>query len=160
MHTYTYAADGRLLSDVVGNHTLGYNDALLGRIGCVQDAVPTLSATGACPAGKTYVQNTYDTTEIGTRGSTDFPVGHLTQSVATTYYSPDGTSASSTQKVQYDKRGRSITEQLSLGLPSAWNVTTALPTYQAQYTYNDADQRQTTTTSPIPTRPAYTPPIP
>src|SRR5260370_1216690 len=156
MHTYTYDADGRLLSDVVGNHTLGYNDDLLGRIGCVQDAVPTLNATGACTAGKTYVQNTYDTTEIGQGGSTDFRVGHLTKRVATTYYSADGTSASRHKKVQSDKRGRSSTEQLSLGLPSAWNVTTALPTYQAQYTYNDADQRQTTTTSTIPSGQGYT----
>ncbi len=60
---------------MVGTHTLGYNDDLLGRIGCVQDAVPTLNATGACSAGKTYVQNTYDTTELGTQGSSDFPVG-------------------------------------------------------------------------------------
>src|SRR5260370_3634813 len=155
MHTYTYDADGRLLSDVVGNHTLGYNDDLLGRIGCVQDAVTTLNATGACSAGKTYVQNTYDTTEIGTQGSNDFPVGHLTQSVATTYY-PESTSASSTEKFQYDKRGRSITAQLSLGLPSAWNVTTNLPTYQQASTYNDANQVTTTTTSTIPSGQAFT----
>ncbi len=155
-HNYTYDADGRLFSDVVGTHTLGYNDDLLGRIGCVQDAVPTLNATGACTAGKTYVQNAYDTTELGTQGSTDFPVGHLTQSVATTYYSPDGTSASSTEKFQYDKRGRSITTQLSLSLPSAWNVTTALPTYQQASTYNDADQVTTTTTSTIPSGQGFT----
>ena len=154
-HTYSYDADGRLLSDVVGSHTLGYNDDLLGRIGCVQDAVPTLNATGACSAGKTYVQNTYDTTRLGTQGSSDFPVGHLTQSVATTYY-PEGTSATTTQKFQYDKRGRPITAQLSLGLPNAWNVTTALPAYQQATAYNDADQVTTTTTSTIPSGQGYT----
>jgi hypothetical protein len=132
-----------------------YNDDLLGRIGCVQDAVPTLNATGACSAGKTYVQNTYDTTELGTQGSSDFPVGHLTQSVATTYY-PESTSASTTEKFQYDKRGRSITAQLSLALPSAWNVTTNLPAYQQATTYNDADQVTTTTTSTIPTGQGFT----
>ncbi len=154
-HYYVYDADGRLLSDVVGAHTLGYNDDLLGRVGCVQDAVPTLNATGACSAGKTYVQNTYDTTELGTQGSSDFPLGHLTQSVATTY-NPEGTSASSTEKFQYDKRGRSITAQLSLALPSAWNVTTNLPAYQQATTYNDADQVTTTTTSTIPSGQGFT----
>src|SRR5260370_12472127 len=84
-HTYSYDADGRLLSDVVGSHTLGYNDDLLGRVGCVQDAVPTLNATGACSAGKTYVQNTYDTPELGTQGSSDFPLGHLTKTEAKTH---------------------------------------------------------------------------
>src|SRR5258708_31879832 len=132
-----------------------YNDDLLGRIGWVQAAVPTLNATGACTAGKTYVQNTYDTTELGTQGSSDFPVGRLTQSVATTYY-PESTSASTTEKFQYDKRGRSITAQLSLALPSAWNVTTNLPAYQQATTYNDADQVTTTTTSTIPTGQGFT----
>src|SRR5260370_4131088 len=154
-HNYVYDANGRLLSDVVGIHTLGYNDDLLGRIGCMQDAVPTLNATGACSAGKTYMQNTYDTTEIGTQGSSDFPVGHLTQSVVTTYY-PEGTSASTTKKFQYYKRGRLITQQLSLGLPSTWNVTTALPTYQPHYTYNDDDHPQTTSTSTMPSGQGYT----
>src|SRR5260370_16967311 len=100
MHPYTYDAEGGLFSDVVGNHSLGYNDDLLGRIGCVQDAVPTLNATGACTAGKTYVQNTYDTTEIGTRGSTDFPVGHLTQSPPTTYSPPHTTPTPPPPKLQ------------------------------------------------------------
>src|SRR5258708_29413702 len=154
-HTYSYDADGRLLSDVVGSHTLGYNDDLLGRVGCVQDAVPTLNATGACSAGKTYVQNTYDTTELGTQGSSDFPLGHLTKSEAKTYY-PEGTSATVTQKFQYDKRGRPITAQLSLGLPTSWNVTTALPTYQQAASYNDADQVTTTTSSTIPSGQGYT----
>ncbi len=78
------------------------------------------------------------------------------QSVATTYYFPEGTSASTTEKFQYDKRGRSITAQLSLGLPGAWNVTTALPSYQQAATYNDADQVTTTTTSTIPTGQGFT----
>src|SRR5260370_39234010 len=70
-HTYSYDADGRLLSDVVGSHTLGYNDDLLGRVGCVQDAVPTLNATGACSAGKPYTQNAYDTPKRAAQGEPD-----------------------------------------------------------------------------------------
>src|SRR5258706_3504068 len=94
-HYYTYDADSRLFSDVVGAHTLGYNDDLLGRLGCVQNATPTINATGGCTAGNPYVQNSYDTTFLGTQGSTDFPIGRLGQSLTTTYY-PEGTSASVT----------------------------------------------------------------
>jgi hypothetical protein len=73
------------------------NDDLLGRVGCEQTAAPTsITWNGACTAGNPLVQNTYDTTVLGTQGSTDFPIGHLTRSVATTYY-PDGTSATVTR---------------------------------------------------------------
>src|SRR6266571_4191401 len=154
-HTFSYDADSRVLSDVSGTRTLGYNDDLLGRIGCVQDATPTINATGACSAGNPLVQNTYDTTTLGTQGSTDFPVGQLTQSVATTYY-PDGSSATATQKFQHDQRGRLVTAQLQLALPSSWNVTSALPTYQLALSYNDADQLTTATTSTIPSGQGYT----
>jgi RHS repeat-associated protein len=92
------------------------------------------------------VQNTYDTNELGTQGSTDFPVGQLTRSVATTYY-PDSTSATVTEQAQYDQRGRPITGQIQLGVPSSWGLTTTLPTYQLSQVYNDADQPTTTTIS-------------
>ena len=154
-HTYTYDGNDNVLTDVSGTRTLGYNYDLLERVGCIQDAAPTINATGACSAGNPLVQNTYDTTELGTQGSTDFPLGHLTQSISTTYY-PEGTSATVTQKFQYDQRGRTVTEQESLGLPTSWNVTTALPTYQLAVAYNDANQVTTTTTSTTPTGQGYT----
>ncbi len=78
-HTYTYDNDGRVLSDVSGTRTIGANHDLLGRLGCVQDAVPVINATGACTTGShPFVQNTYDTTVLGTQGQSDFPVGELT----------------------------------------------------------------------------------
>jgi len=99
-HSYSYDADGRLLSDVSGTRTIGINYDLLGRTGCIQDAMPVINTTGACTNGThPYVQNTYDTTFLGTQGTSDFPVGRLTQSVATTYY-PDSTSATVTQQHQ------------------------------------------------------------
>jgi len=155
-HVYTYDPDGHMLSDVVGAHTLGYNDDLLERVGCIQDGIPTINATGACTNGThPYVQNTYDTTFIGQQGSTDFPKGHLTQSIATTYY-PEGTSATATEQMQYDKRGRQITEYLSFSLPGSWGVSSPLPTYQLATSYNDADQVTTTTTSTNPAGQGYT----
>jgi RHS repeat-associated protein len=154
-HTYSYDADGHLLTDVSGTRTIGANYDLLGRMGCIQNATPTINATGACSAGNPYVQNTYDVTKLGTQGSTDFPVGRLTQSVATTYF-PEGTSATTTEKFQHDQRGRLITGQLALGLPSSWNVTTALPIYQLVASYNDADQVMTATTSTIPSGQGFT----
>ncbi len=102
-HSFTYDPDGHVTSDVLGTRTIGTNYDLLGRVGCVQDAAPTINATGACTSGTNpYVQNTYDATTVpgATQGLTDFPVGRLTQSVATTYY-PDGTSATVTQQAQY-----------------------------------------------------------
>ena len=105
-HTFSYDADGRLLSDVSGSRTLGYNDDLLGRTGCVQNAAPTINATGACTSGTNpLVQNTYDVTKLGTQGVSDFPIGRLTKSMTTTTY-PEGGTATTTQKMQYDQRGR------------------------------------------------------
>jgi RHS repeat-associated protein len=148
-HTYTYDNDGHLLTDVSGSRTLGSNVDLLGRVGCVQDAAPTSNATGACTSGTNpLLQNTYDVTKLGTQGVSDFPVGRLTKSVTTTTY-PEGGTATTTQKMQYDQRGQPITEQLLLNLPNSWNVTTPLPTYQMALTYNDANQLDTTTTNTL-----------
>ncbi len=154
-HSYSYDSDGHLLTDVSGTCTIGINDDLLGRTGCVQDAAPVLNATGACTGGThPYVQNTYDTTFLGTQGTSDFPVGRLTQSVATTYY-PDSTSATVTEQFQHDQRGRAITGTMQLTWPGSWGVTTPLPTYQITSSYNDANQ-PTTTTSTNPAGQGYT----
>ncbi|MBA2284201.1 MAG: hypothetical protein H0W02_01825 [Ktedonobacteraceae bacterium] len=146
-HTLTYNANGQVLTDVSGTRTLGYSYDLLGRLGCQQDAAPTISATGACSGGShPFVQNTYDTSTLGVQGSTDFSIGDLTRSVATTYY-PDGTQATVTRQMQHDQRGQLIATTMQLGLPSSWNVTTPLPTYQLAQAYNDVGQPTTTTTS-------------
>ncbi len=155
-HSYTYDQNGQLIEDVSGSRTIGYVYDLLGRVGCVEDAYPSYSPTGACTSGAhPYIQNTYDSSQLGTQGSTDFPVGRLTKSVATTYF-PDGSSGTVTNLYQHDQRGRLVTEQLQLGLPSGWNVTTTLPTYQVAQSYNDADQPTTTTTSTNPAGQGYT----
>ncbi len=148
-HTYTYDANGQVLTDISGSRTLGYNYDLLGRVGCLQDAAPTVNATGACTSGTNpYEQNTYDVSAPGAQwGSTDYPIGHLTQSIATTYYS--GSAATSTENTQYDPRGQAITQQLKLALPSSWTITTALPTYQLASSYDDANQVTTVATSTV-----------
>lgn len=154
--TYTYDANGHIFTRVSGTRTFGYNYDLLGRVGCVQDAAPTINATGACTSGThPFVQNTYDTSVLGTQGSTDFPVGELTQQVATTYF-PDGTQATVTQQMQHDQRENLINEHMQLSLPGSWNVTSPLPTYQMALSYNDAGQLTTTTTSTNPTGQGYT----
>src|SRR5581483_6725425 len=146
-HTYTYDAAGRVLTDVSGSRTIGTSYDLLGRVTCVQDTVPTNDGSGACTSGShPFVQNTYDVSRLGTQGSSDFPVGALTQSVATTYY-PDGSAATTTQQMQHDQRGRLTSSTLQLGVPGSWNVTTALPTYQENLSYNDANQVTTTQTT-------------
>ncbi len=146
--TYSYDADGHVTSVVQtsgsSSRTLGFNYDLLGRMTCEQTAAPTFNATGACSAGNPLLVNTYDTTMFGTQGTSDFPIGHLTQSVATTYYA-DGTSAIVTQQYQTDQRGRTSNEQMLLTLPSGWNIGTGLPLYQLAVTYNDADQVASTT---------------
>src|SRR5579885_507798 len=145
-HTFTYDADGHLLTDVSGTHTLGTSYDLLGRAGCVQDATPTTNGYGNCSTtAHALVQNVYDISTLGASGS-DFPVGQLTRSVATTYY-PDGSAATATQLSQHDQRGRMVSSTLQLGVPGSWNVTTALPTYQENLTYNDDDQLMTTQTT-------------
>jgi RHS repeat-associated protein len=159
---YTYDADGHVVSDVqtdIKNNdtrTLGYVYDLLGRLGCVQDqaaSTPTPNTTGACTSGANpYVQNTYDTSELTLPGTTDNPIGELTKSVSTTYF-PDSASPTATmtttQTYEHDPRGQLIGSQVQFGLPSSWNVTNALPTYQLALTYNDADQVTNTTTSTI-----------
>lgn len=154
-HNYSYDADGRLLTDVSGSRTIGTSYDLLGRSICVQDAVPTTDGSGNCRSGShPLVQNTYDQSKLGSVGSSDFPIGQLTQSIATTYY-PDGTSTATTEQFQHDQRGQSITQTLQLTLPASWNVITALPTYQMTQAYNDAKQ-QTTTQTTVGGQPGYT----
>lgn len=113
----------------------------------------SINATGACTSGAhPSVQNTYDTSKLTVAGTTDYPIGRLTQSVATTSF-PDGSSLSVTEPFEHDARGRLSAEQLHFGsFPSGWNVTTPLPTYQVQDSYNDADQL----TSTNPTGQGYT----
>jgi len=148
-HTYSYDPDGRILSDVSGSRTLGSNYDLLGRLGCEQEGVPVINADGSCTSGTNpLVQNTYDTTKLGTQGSTDFPIGRLTKSLSSTYF-PEGGSATTTQKFQYDTRGQVITTQLLLKLPNSWNVSSALPTYQASLAYDDLGQPTNTSTSTL-----------
>jgi RHS repeat-associated protein len=156
-HTYTYDNDGNIIADVSGTRTIGSSYDLLGRLGCVQDLLPTQSVSGACTSGAhKYIVNTYDTSQLGTQGSTDFPVGRLTESIATTYYSTT-TYAKVAETYQHDQRGQLIDEQMSfLNLPNAWNVTSALPTYKLQEQFNDAGQLVTTTTSTKPTGQGYT----
>lgn len=105
--TTTYDPNGNVSSVVqtsgASSRTIGFNYDLLNRPTCEQTAAPTWNSTGACSAGSPLLVNTYDTTELGTQGATDFPIGHLTQSVATTYY-PDSTSATVTQQMQTDQR--------------------------------------------------------
>jgi YD repeat-containing protein len=101
-HSYTYDQDSQVLDDASGGRTIGYNYDLLGRVGCVQSGAVTSDADGSCTTpNNAIIQNTYDTTEIGTPGVTDFPVGRLTKTQATTAY-PEGGSVQSTQKFQYD----------------------------------------------------------
>ena len=148
--TYTYDADGRSLTEVSGTRTVGTSYDVLGRIRCVQDAAPTTDGSGNCSSGShPLVQNTYDSTFLGTAGTTDFPVGELTQSVATTYYDPNNYSnkATVTQQFQHDQRGQDVASNLQTSVPSSWNVTTALPTYTRTQSYNDASQPTTTQTT-------------
>src|SRR5579883_2835226 len=146
-HTYTYDADGHLLTDVSGTHTLGTSYDLLGRAGCVQDATPTTNGYGGCSNNAhSLMRYAYDVTTLGTSGSSDFSIGQMTRSVATTSY-PDGSAATTTQQAQHDQRGRLVSSTLQLGVPSSWNVTTALPLYQENLSYNDADQLTTTHTT-------------
>ncbi|HLZ57195.1 MAG TPA: RHS repeat-associated core domain-containing protein, partial [Ktedonosporobacter sp.] len=146
-HAYTFDADGRVIADAIGSRTIGYVYDLLGRLGCVQDAYPSSSPTGQCTGGNHLLQNTYDTSKLTVSGTTDYPKGRLTQSVALTIFA-DSTSATTTESFEHDIRGQLLAEQMSIGnLPGSWNVTTALPTYQVQNFYNDANQLIETQTS-------------
>ncbi len=156
-HSYTYDADGQVLTDVSGTRTIGYSYDLLGRVGCVQDRLATISPTGACTSGANVsVKNFYDITELGSQGSTDFPIGQLSKSDTTTHYT-DGTSATVSVAYQHDSRGRLINSHMGFAsLPSSWNITSALPSYRVQYSYNDANQLTTTATSTSPSGQGYT----
>ena len=101
-HNYTLDANGNVLTDVSGSRTIGYNYDLLGRVGCVQDATPTINATGACSAGNIYVQNTYDTNKLTVSGTTDYPKGELTQSLSNTYLTgtPGGDTVTTTKFIR------------------------------------------------------------
>jgi RHS repeat-associated protein len=146
-HTYSYDANGQVLTDVSGTRTLGTNVDLLGRVGCVQVGAATSDADGSCSSGTTsLIQNTYDTSQLGTQGQDDFAIGRLTRSIATISY-PEGGKVLTTEKYQYDERGRVTKAQEKFALPSSWNVTTALPTYQLTQSYTDADQAEKTQTS-------------
>jgi YD repeat-containing protein len=159
-HNYTYDYNGNVIQDVSGTRTIGYAYDLLNRLGCLQDEPSQFSTTGACGTSanggnyNAYIQNTYDTNKLTLTGTTDYPIGQLTQSVSTTYFS--SSAASVTESYEHDARGRSIGEQLQFSLPSAWNVTTALPAYQMQTSYNDADQLTTTVTSTVPSGQGFT----
>src|SRR5262249_7498373 len=62
-HTFTYDGDSRVTTDTVGTRVVGKSYDLLGRVGCVQNAAATISASGACTSSTTpYVVNTYDAT--------------------------------------------------------------------------------------------------
>lgn len=145
--TYTYDADNRLLTVVSGSHTVGTSYDLLGRTRCIQDAAPTTDGSGTCSSGShPLVQNTYDSSPLHLSGATNYSVGRLGQSVATTYYT-DGSSVASTEQFAYDQRGRLVASTEQLSVPSSWNVTTALPIYQEQTAYNNANQPTTTQTT-------------
>ena len=94
-------------------------------------------------------------------GTTDYPKGQLTQSLSNTYLTgtPGGDTVTTTESFEHDARGRLSAEQLQFGtLPSSWGITTNLPSYLAQYTYNDADQLTTTPPAPLPAGKATPPP--
>ncbi len=157
-HTYSYDADGRVLSDVSGSRTLGYSFDLLGRLGCSQSTVPTPDPLGAC-SGSTepYVKNTYDADLAGTNwGSTNYAVGRLTQSYAITYYpAPDGSKGEVKETFQYDQRGRSITQRQQETVQDGTLTLPNLPTNQMSTSYNDANQVMTTATT-VGGQPGYT----
>ena len=149
-HTYSYDADSNLISDVSGTRTLGYSYDLLGRVGCVQDAVPTADVHGACSSGTNpFIENTYDADPGGvTWSGTNDPVGHLTQSVAITYLpGPDYAQGKVTQNWQHDQRGRLTTSRLNVAVTGGTLAFPTFPQYQETQTYNDADQPMMTQTT-------------
>ncbi|MBV9258440.1 MAG: hypothetical protein JO215_10515, partial [Ktedonobacteraceae bacterium] len=149
-HTYNYDADGNMIGDVSGSRTLGYSYDLLGRIGCVQDAIPTLDAHGACSSGANpFVKNTYDADPGGvTWSGTNYAVGELTQSIAITYFpGPDYAQGKVTENWQHDQRGRLITSRLNMGVTGGSLAFPTFPQYQETQSYNDADQPMMTQTT-------------
>ncbi len=149
-HTYSYDPDGRLVGDVSSSRTLGSSYDLLGRLGCLQDALPTADAHGACSSGANpFVQNTYDADPSGvTWSGSCYPVGQLTQSVATTYYpSPDDTQGVVTENTQYDQRGRVVTQCMHISASGGSLAFPTFPLYQEAFSYNDANQETTVQTT-------------
>ena len=153
-HVFTYDGRGNVTSDVMTSgsqtRTLGYVYDIQGRLVCTQDTKPAANALGSCTSGsRSYVQNTYDKTFLGTANTSDFPNGQLTQSVANTYFA-DGSIGTVTTQYQHDQRGRVTKEHLQISVPAGWNVTSAPPAYEISMSYNDANQLTTTTTSTVP----------
>jgi YD repeat-containing protein len=149
-HTYTYDADGHQVADVSGSRTLATSYDLLGRVGCLQDAVVTSEQHGACTSGANpFVKNTYDADPSGvTWSGTNYAVGRLTQSVAVNYLpSPDNTQGTVTQNMQYDARGQLITNRMSIATSGGSLAFPTLPQYQQALSYNDAGQLTTTQTT-------------
>lgn len=149
-HTFSYDGDGHVISDVSGSRTLGYNYDLLGRVGCIQDAVPTPDVYGACGNGNNpFVQNTYDTDPNGVSwGSTNYAIGELTQSIATNYYpGPDNARGKVTENTQYDQRGRVVTQRMQITTTGGTLAFPTFPAYQETRNYNDGNQLTMTQTT-------------
>jgi YD repeat-containing protein len=149
-HTYSYDPDGRLVGEISGSRTLGSSYDLLGRLGCLQDALPTADAHGACSSGANpFVRNTYDADPAGvTWSGSSYPVGQLTQSVATTYYpSPDNTQGIVTENMQYDQRGRPVIQRMQISASGGFLAFPSFPLYQEAFSSNDANQETTVQTT-------------
>ena len=151
-HTYSYDADGRHTSAVSGARTLGYSDDLLGRVGCIQDQAPTLSATGACAAPgpiPTCRTPTIRVCWVPRAAPTSRWVGSR-RGKATTYFpAPDNTQGYVTEQMQYDKRGRPINASLLISASGGSLSFPTLPTYQqrlvlqrCQSTHHHHDEQQ------------------
>lgn len=146
-HSYTYDANGHMLSDTSGGRVAGTSYDLLGRAGCTQNAAPTsISVTGACSSGATpYTVDTYDATP---GGDTTNNIGRLTQAVTYTYYqAPDNATGTVTESMSYDVRGHLTSKSLQLAVSGTGITFPTLPTYTQTLSYNDADQLVTTTVS-------------
>jgi RHS repeat-associated protein len=149
-HTYGYDAEDHQTTDVSGSRTLGSSYDLLGRLGCLQDAAPTADPHGACSSGAhSFIQNTYDTDPSGvTWTGSNYAVGHLIQSIATTYFpSPDSTQGTVTENMQYDQRGRLITKRMQIAATGGSLAFPTFPLYQEALSYNSVDQPTTTQTT-------------
>ncbi len=146
-HTYTYDANGHMLSDTSGSRVVGTSYDLLGRAGCIQDVAPTsVDIHGACTSGAhPFVQDTYDATPSGV---TTNNIGRLTQAVTTTYYpAPDSATGTVTESMQYDVRGRLTSKGLQIAVTGGSITFPTFPTYQETLSYNDSDQATTTQTT-------------
>ncbi|HLQ28858.1 MAG TPA: hypothetical protein VK140_06425, partial [Ktedonobacteraceae bacterium] len=104
------------------------------------------------------MQNTYDADPPGVSWSgTNYAIGRLTQSFAINYFpNPDYTQDKVTKNMQYDQRGRVITQRLQLTATGGNLAFPALPTFQQALTYNDADQLVTSATTTTPAGQGYT----